>query len=164
MVLSDGALYRILPQLFPDHADPALVNPASIDIRIGRKGRIEAGMNIWRDVDLTAALGLFPKQFMLVETLERICVPNGYVVELKLKSSRAREGFNHSLAFWFDPGWDGIGTMEIQNVTDYQVLPVYYGLRFGQIIVHELDALAINPYNGRYQGATGVEGAKEVKS
>lgn len=87
-------------------------------------------------------------------------VPNDLAVELKLKSSRAREGFDHSLAFWFDPGWDGIGTLEIHNMNRLQTLTLEYGMRFAQIIVHKLDVPVTNPYAGRYQNATSVEAAK----
>jgi len=61
------------------------------------------------------------------------------------------------IAFWVDPGWDGILTMEIQNVTKHQILPLTAGMRFGQMIVHQLDQPALKPYHGRYHGADRVE-------
>ena len=77
-----------------------------------------------------------------------------------LKSSVARMGWNHSLAFWFDPGWNGIGTLEIKNITQYSILPIWYGMPFGQLVVHMLDDVPNKPYNGKYQNASGVEGVK----
>ena len=139
--------------------NPEMVNPASIDICIGTT-------NIYRGVecDITGRdqanpIYLERGAFMLCSTLERLKVPLDCAMDLRLKSSRARAGYNHSLAFWFDPGWDGIGTLELQNV-GYEPLPIYPGLRIGQIIYHRLVAPCDKPYAGRYQAATTVEGAK----
>lgn len=163
-VLSDGTLRTMLPRLIKE-PDYGLVNPASIDIRIGRDIMLETTHGFHK-VDIsrydTEERGWWvrPGEFLLVSTYEHLMVPNGFAVELKMKSTLARRGWNHSLAFWFDPGWDGIGTMEIQNVTRLQELKLWCGMRFGQIIVHTLDKPAERPYEGRYNRALGVEAAK----
>jgi len=163
-VLSDGTLRRMLPQLIKE-PDESLINPASVDIRIGREIMIELRhgfhkVDISRYDNEERGYLIRPGDFILAATYEHLTVPNGFAVELKLKSSLARRGWNHSLAFWFDPGWNGIGTMEIQNVTQFQVLKLWCGMRFGQIIVHTLDGLAERLYEGRYNHAAGVEAAK----
>lgn len=142
-----------------DPFKPEMVNPASIDICIGVS-------NIYRGVecDITGRTAenpiyLEPGAFMLVSTLERLKVPLDCAMDLRLKSSRARAGYDHALAFWFDPGWDGIGTLEIKNI-GYEMLPIYPGLRIGQIIYHRLTAVCEKPYTGRYHAAASVEGAK----
>lgn len=158
-VLSDKSLNEIYTQLFPrtqDH-DRSLINPASIDIRIGETLQFE-DESIY-DLKRNSPYILSPHEFVLVAVYEHIYVPPQYAVELKLKSSRAREGFNHSLAFWVDPGWDGILTMEVMNVNNYSDLKLDYGMKFAQIIVHKLDQPA-TPYTGRYQHATSVEVSK----
>ncbi len=159
MILGYDSLMKLGPTLL-DPFDPAFVNPASIDIRVGVT-MLRHGPCRSLEIDLTSYAEstpwqLRPGEFALVSTLERIRVPIAYAVDLRLKSSRAREGYDHSLAFWFDPGWDGVGTMEIKNVGDYS-LPLWTGLRIAQIIVHVLDAPCTHPYSGRYQGATKVE-------
>lgn len=168
MILSDRSLRRLK---FVSPFDPALVNPASIDIRVGSEMIVEKATGKWETVSLEMnhpnerfPYKFLPGEFALVSTLERLTVPNGYAVDLRLKSSRAREGWDHSLAFWFDPGWDGIGTMEVRNATRFQTLPLYYGLRFAQIIVHRLDKPAQKPYAGRYQKASSVEQAKPERA
>lgn len=172
MILSDGSLLKLLPTLIPnvDERDVTLINPASIDVRIGRKMLMETKSGDqrppFREIHLDVMANekdpwmISPKSFALVDLYESIYVPNGYAVELKLKSSRAREGYNHSLAFWVDPGWNGYLTMEIQNVRQYSSLPLWTGMRFAQIIVHQLDQPALKPYHGRYQDAQGVEPSK----
>lgn len=156
-VLCDFTLHERLHELIlePDHS---LVNPASVDIRIGRYVKREWGQQ-W-DLAQDGPYRLGPGEFLLASTYEHLLVPRDLAVELKLKSSRAREGFNHSLAFWFDPGWSGIGTMEISNLNRAKTLVLEYGMRFAQIIVHKLDQPVLKPYDGRYQNATSVEAAK----
>lgn len=175
MILSDRSLLTLLPSLIPNAYERSteLVNPASVDIRIGREMLLEGlgghypdgPQPVFNPIDLTKyneykPFVMHPGAFALVATLERLAVPNGYAVDLRLKSSRARQGWDHSLAFWFDPGWDGYGTMEIRNSTRYHALPLWAGMRFAQIIVHKLDAPAERPYAGRYQGAQSVEAPK----
>jgi dCTP deaminase len=125
------------------------VNPASIDIRVGREMRLEVGPDEWKIVDLTRGPAhLAPGELALVPTLEWLMVPNGYVVELALKSSRAHQGYDASMAAWLDPGWSGVGTMRIRNVTRFTPLPMECGMRLAQIVVHQLDQPAVRPYRG----------------
>ena len=157
MVLSSNEIHKLLEQLV-DPADHDLVNPASLDIRIGNNGLDENGQS-FKITDKLYPLLFYPGHFWLVETYETLTIPSNLCCELKLKSSIARQGFNHSLAFWFDPGWIGKGTMEVQNITN-KPLKLYSGMRFAQLIFHELSSVPDKLYSGRYQGATGVEGAK----
>lgn len=156
-VLSDTTLHKRIHELILE-PDITLVNPASIDIRIGQYLKYEHE-STWDLIEQGPYL-LQPKEFVLVSTLEHLLVPADLVMELKLKSTTARSGFDHSLAFHFDPGWSGIGTMEIHNMNRLQSLTLEYGKRFAQIIYHTLDVPCTTLYNGRYQNATSVEAAK----
>lgn len=163
MILCDKSLKKIIREIIQE-PDFTLINPASIDIRIGKSILLDSFYDLEKH-DLTKTVEsdpflLPPGTFALVSTYEHITVPNGYAIELKLKSSRAREGFNHSLAFWVDPGWSGILTMEIQNLRQYKHLPIWYKMRFAQIIVHKLDDLSEIPYKGKYNKAKDVEESK----
>lgn len=160
MILS----YRELCLRGADLLEPftlAHVNPASIDICIGHTLCNERQDEIdLHDYTQTDPYWLTPGEFVLVGTLERLKVPLDLAMDLRLKSSRAREGYNHLLAFWFDPGWEGIGTLELVNVNRYHDLPLYPGLRIGQVIYHRLTEPTTQPYQGRYQGAQQVEISK----
>lgn len=183
MILSDIDLNTRFHEIFPDatREDYRFINPASIDVRIGKHICIEHNKQFYVDGMKELVPGHYssslkqigiggytesypfliePGEFILVSLLERIKVPNDLAIEFKLKSSRAREGYDHSLAFWVDPGWDGILTLEIKNNKRYGSLPLYPGLRIGQAIVHQLSQPAAAAYFGRYQGATTVETAK----
>lgn len=158
-ILSDRTLHARIHEFIRD-PDLALINPASIDIRIGSDLKYEDDTIF--NLKL-APYRLEPKEFVLVSTYEYIMVPLDCAVELKLKSTRARQGFDHSLAFWIDPGWQGILTMEIHNSNRLKALELVYGMRFAQIIVHKLDRPVLQPYTGRYQNAGGVEAPKGVE-
>lgn len=139
----------------------ALVNPASIDIRVGRTAIVETSFGRMEKMIIpSTGLTLEPGDFALVDTWESFNVPNGYAMDLRLKSSTARRGFDHSLAFWVDPGWRGVLTMEIKNVLQYHGLKLVPGERFAQVIVHKLSGMSDKPYAGRYNGATSVEESK----
>jgi dCTP deaminase len=158
MVLGDLSLWKLLNDLIRD-PDPDLVNPASIDIRMGPEMLLEVGPEEFNAVDLTAGpVRLQPGEFALVPTLEWLMVPNGYAVEVK--SSRARQGYDHSMAVWLDPGWCGAGTMGIRNATRYTPLPMECGMRIAQLIVHQLDQPAVRPNSGRDQDARTAGRAK----
>ena len=161
MVLAESKLRHLLNNGFiVKPYTPELVNPASVDIRIGADVKMETDGG-WKDYDLREMTSLLvpPGGFLLASTLERIVVPKDLAIECKLKSSRARLGWNHSLAFWFDPGWDGVGTLEIQNINRYHTLALTYAERFVQLIVHQITGQTAG-YHGRYQGASTVEEAK----
>ena len=156
MILSSRDIqYRLNDLVLP--ADDKLINPASLDIRIGAELIQESGNLV---SILRTPYNLDPGEFVLVETFEIIKVPLDLAVELRLKSSIARQGYNHSLAFWFDPGWSGRGTMEIQNITRTKKLPLYEGMLFAQLIFHKLNSVPLAPYGGKYQWAQGVQAAR----
>jgi deoxycytidine triphosphate deaminase len=189
MILCDESIDRLCQKGLVSPYDSSLLNPASLDIRVGKvllledikhknhidfktKLKSRSSVSYLRRIDLThsGSTGqpfneqnpyyIKPGTFLLAETLEKIKVPDRYCVHMYLKSSIARMGWNHSLAFWFDPGWDGIGTLEIRNITQYNVLPIWYGMRFGQLVVQVLDDVPNKLYNGKYQHAKGVENSK----
>jgi dCTP deaminase len=149
VVLADLSLWKLLNDLVRD-PDPDLVGPASIDVRVGPEMLREVGPGELQAVDLTAGpVDLAPGEFALVRTVEWLMVPNGYAVELKLKSSRVRQGFDPAMALWLDPGWYGAATLAIRNNTRFTPLALEYGMRIGELVVHQLDQPAVRPHDGR---------------
>ena len=139
MVLGDLSLWKLLNDLIRD-PDPDLVNPASIDVRVGPEMLLEVGAGDWRTVDLTAGpVHLQPGEFAQVPTLEWLMVPNGYAVEVTLKGSYAADGYAHSVGVWLEPGWFGTATIGIRNATRHTSLPIEQGMRMAEIVVHQLD-------------------------
>lgn len=160
-ILCDNALWEMLNAGLTDNPDTRFVNPASIDIRIGKTMMREAPGRMIEEEIPDSGYFLSPGQFVLVATMESFNVPNGYAMDLRLKSSTARLGFDHSLAFWVDPGWQGVLTMEIRNMRQQCHLRLLPGQRFAQVVVHKLSGLSASPYKGRYHGANKVESSKD---
>lgn len=160
LIVAGTDLARIHPKILSPYS-AELLNPASIDIRIG--GTYQREGEEPRFLLDGEQLVVEPGERILVATLENIKVFPQLAIELRLKSTRAREGWNHALAFWFDPGWNGIGTMELINSNRKTALWLQKGMKIAQLIVHTLSTPVDNGYNGRYQGAAGVEAAKPEK-
>lgn len=146
---------------------PELVNPASIDTRIGDTLKAESIGGGWKDIDLSQysesnPYWLQPKEFVLVASLETFNIPVDCVGEWRIKSSRAREGYNNVLAVHLDPGWNGSKlTMELMNERNHEALPLYPGLKIGQLILHSCDPPeASYAVTGRYNNDNAVMGSK----
>ena len=133
--------------------DPDLINPASLDVVLGDFLMVESPTH--RDlfrVDITEATKddpywLSPGSFCLAETRERFNLPKDVSAQFVLKSSRAREGLNHLLAGWCDPGWHGSKlTLELKNERRYHDLPLYPGLKIGQMVFHVMSNVPVRSY------------------
>lgn len=143
-----------------------LINPASLDVRLGTVIMIEqAGSSALRRVDLAfeqftaqSPFLLMPKQFILAEMVEKFHLPATVVGQFMLKSSRAREGIEHLMAGYFDPGYEGRPTLELVNSRELHAVPLWPGMKIGQVVFHRMSAKPLRTYadTGRYQGHTGV--------
>ena len=153
MVLGDLSLWKLLNDLIRD-PDPDLVNPASIDVRVGHEMALEVAPGAWKTVDLTdGPVPLQPGEFAQVPTLEWLMVPNGYVVEVTLKGSYAAQGYAHSVGVWLEPGWCGPAIIGIRNATRYTPVPMEQGMRIAEMVIHELDQPSVRPGRGQRRGA-----------
>lgn len=147
--------------------DESLLNPASLDVRIGTTMQREASDGGMVAVDLAAfskefPLMIQPKEFILVGTQEVFNIPPTVAGKFYLKSSRAREGWEHLLAGWCDPGWHGsVLTLELVNVRRFKCLPIYPGLKIGQIVFEEVtEPERCYKQTGRYNNDLCVMGSK----
>lgn len=170
MILVDYQINELCNEGLVTPCDRSLINPASLDVRIGNSAIVEylfGDKPEWANLDLSqysieAPYWLQPKEFILVATLEQFNMPNNVAGEFKLKSSRARSGYNNCLAVYLDPGWHGsVLTLELINECRYTRLPLYPGLKIGQIVFHSC-SVPHHPYGetGRYNGAKTVEASK----
>lgn len=147
--------------------DPALVNPASIDVRLGDTILIESCEYSFVPYNM-AYLGhdeskpyyLRPGQFILAQTLETFNFPDNIAGQFVLKSSRAREGINNLLAGYIDPGYHGsVLTLELQNVRQLCSVPIWPGMKIGQIVFDFMDQPPERSYaiTGRYNNDQQVQ-------
>lgn len=175
MVLSDKSLKLILEHF--DQSEGAKVNPASVDLTLGEKAivfdwpwtyrlmwrlaklfRNEQAMHRWskreRLVDISNGYWLLPGQMALLHSREYVVIPENTAALLTLKSSRGREGFDHALAGWFDPGFEGQAVFEVYA---HHPVKLVAGMRFAQLIYFKAE-VPEQPYgqaDSHYQGQLG---------
>ena len=141
---------------------PEMINPASIDVTLGPTLLVEGrpGRERWVEVDIeNGVYSLEPGEFVLAHTAELVRVPNNIECVFNLKSSRGREGYEHLMAAYIDPGFQGRVTLEICNVNRFHRLPLEHGMRIGQLRFSKLDAVPMRSYavTGRYMNDAGVQ-------
>ena len=146
--------------------DPDLINPASIDVRLGDNLMIESAATpdmipypLFQH-DQTNPYEMVPGQFVLAQTDVTLNIPPSLAAQFVLKSSRAREGLQHLLAGWIDPGFNGsVLTLELKNVRQLQPVQIWPSLLIGQIVFHQMDGIPRRSYaeTGRYNGDTTVQ-------
>jgi len=138
--------------------DPSLVQPNSLDIRLGshfvwyeesgevidpfRQDTIASGTRECTGDSIVLA----PGQFMLAETMEVIGLPDNIVASIEGKSSIARLGVElHQTGGWIDAGFRGSITLEMCNVNARPVR-MYAGMPIGQLVFYTTERAA-EPYD-----------------
>lgn len=122
MILPDTRLHRLCEeQGLVTPYDPLLVNPHSIDLRLGKWVRrpMQVGHSKgprWKDAYEHSGFWLHQGQFALLSTLERIRMPRNCRGTLFCKSTAGRDGINHVMAAYVDAGFEGHLTLEVFNV------------------------------------------------
>ena len=147
--------------------NPDMVNPASIDVTLGntllREGNPAKGESRWEKIDIEGGVySLAPGEFVLAHTAELVRIPGNLECVFNLKSSRGREGYEHLMAAYIDPGFHGRVTLELVNVNRYHRLPLEHGMRIGQLRFAKVDEIPMRTYaqTGRYHGDQGVQSSK----
>jgi dCTP deaminase len=141
--------------------NPDQLNPTSHDVLLGGMLLIESaeGPELvpypLQDHTEAEPYLLRPGQFVLAQTMETFNLPDTIAAEFRLKSSRARSGLDQALAVWCDPGWHGsVLTLELRNNRQLHPVPLWPGMRIGQMVFHRMEELPLKSYRltGRYNG------------
>ena len=169
MILPDHQIHALCEQGMVTPFDPALVNPASLDVRLGSTLLIESAQG----PELVAypleghsqgqPYWLAPGQFVLAQTVEVFSLPPTIAAQFMLKSSRAREGLEHLMAGYCDPGWSGsVLTLELHNSRQLHSVALWPGMRIGQMVFHRMASTPERDYRetGRYNGDAVVMASK----
>ena len=157
-VLVDHQIKSLCEQGLVNPYDESLINPSSLDIRLGNNLIIDDKITDISHHTKNNPYILEPNEFVLAETLEYLTVPSNVAIELKLKSSRAREGLSHALAGWVDNGFHGVLTLELKNYSTRKPVFIYPTLKIGQLIIHPTEE-PTTPYKGKYSGFNTVMGS-----
>ena len=143
--------------------DPEMINPASIDVTLGDQILVESDNGDFIPFNIKHETYYMPPgAFVLAATAEWVRIPNYLECIFQLKSSRGREGYEHALAGYIDPGFNGRVTLELSNLRRFKELPLRSGMRIGQLRFATISSLPVRSYavTGRYQGDDGVQESK----
>lgn len=170
MILSDHQIKRLcIEEAMVTPFEESLVNPASLDVRLGDHLLIESAESprlirypLHKHTEANP-YEFTPHQFCLAPTIETFNMPTFVAGEFRLKSSRAREGLDQALAVWLDPGWHGsVLTMELRNNRQLHPVLLWPGMKIGQIVFHLMSQTPQVDYSktGRYNNDTTVQESK----
>lgn len=164
MIWEDSKIIRYCERRgLVDPYEPPLVNPASIDLRLGNRIRMAESVG-WSVAIEFDEYDLQPGEFVLCHSLEYVKIPLFAAAVLYSKSSSGRIGLEHLHTCFIDSGFCGELTFEFHNVAPWNIKLVA-GMRVMQMVLHDLSALPMKDYSqtGRYQGQTGPTPAREEK-
>ena len=170
MILSDQTIRRMLKEksLVIEPLEARQIQPASVDIRLGNTfsvvedssaGIIDLEREIRYKTIETDKYLLLPGQFVLATTMEYIALPEDLTAFVEGRSSLGRMGLFIQNAGWVDPGFRGEITLELYNANRCAI-ELTAGRRVGQLVFARMDAPALKPYDGKYQGQRGATGSR----
>jgi len=174
-VLSDGTIRRLIAEghVLIDPWDEAMVQPASVDLRLGTSFRVfhnhritaidlaDPPRNLTELVEVQddESFVIHPGEFVLGRTQEHVELPDDIVARIEGKSSLGRLGLIvHATAGFVDPGFKGTLTLEITNLTRVPII-LWPGKPIAQLSFMALDRPAERPYGhpdlgSHYHGQT----------
>jgi dCTP deaminase len=161
-VLSDGTIRRLVEEGRIRIApwDARMVQPASVDLRLGRSFRVfhnhritavdlghpPAELTEQVHVDEGGSFVIHPGEFCLGATEEWVELPDDLVARIEGKSSLGRLGLVvHATAGFCDPGFQGTLTLELANFNSVPII-LRPGLPIAQLSFMTLDRPAERPY------------------
>ena len=170
MILSDRTMKTMLDEgaLVVRPVEPAQIQPASVDIRLGNtfsiiedtpSGILTLDQEIRYKTIVTDSYLLLPGQFVLATTVEYFELPDDMTAFVEGRSSLGRLGLFIQNAGWVDPGFKGEITLELFNANRCAIR-LEAGRRVGQLVFAKMDRPAEHPYCGKYQGQRGATGSR----
>ena len=134
--------------------DEECINPASIDLRVSTTLVTPLSGPVEKIGD---TIRIMPGSPFLFCTIEYLIMPNDCAGVVYLKSSLARQGLDHALAGFVDPGFCGQLTLELHA---HCPIVLTHGQRVIQLVLNRLESKPEIVYNGKYQGQTGPTEAR----
>ena len=181
MILSDGTLRELIGsgRILLEPYDPELVQPASVDVRLGTEFRVMRNSRLTHidpfepqdklmetvSVPDGEPFVLHPGEFALGHTAETVGCPDDIVGVVNGKSSLGRLGIQvHATAGFIDPGFKGTVVLELSNVSNLPIL-LRPGMKVAQLVFQKLDRPAERPYGhpdlkSKYQNQQGAVASK----
>lgn len=152
-VLSDKGLME-LQKKHSDFIKPfnsLYLQPSSYDLHF----RLNKGVIVPPVADDTDVVENFsrivlpPNELVLISTLEKVHIPNGFVARIDGVSSLARIGLLvHITSGFIDPNFKGHITLEVINMNRYPIV-LEDGARICQLVVEKLDSPNEREYSSK---------------
>lgn len=101
---------------------------------------------------------LLPGEYVIVSTLEKITMPKDVMAVLYPRSSVNRRGLSVDLTGIVDCGYEGQLAVPVRNNTSHQIIRLYPGERFCQVVFEETGE-EIEDRTNRYSKKDIIEGA-----
>lgn len=173
MILSDKTIKKLLAEkeLVIEPITDEQIQPASVDVRLGNHF-LKVDENCIECMNLNTPIKYVefeadeviipPHSFLLATTMEYIKLPNDLTAFVEGRSSIGRMGLFIQNAGWVDPGFEGEITLELYNANRLPI-KLTTGRRICQLVLAQMDAVAENPYTGKYQGQRKAIGSRIFK-
>jgi len=158
----------------------------SVDLRLGftfmvpkfwhitKKGREALNIDYLNQKDTThldiieleqgQVFDILPDEYVIFSTLETIKLPNDVMAILYPRSSVNRRGLSVDLTGIIDAGYEGHLIIPVRNNTKSQIIRVYPGERFCQLVFEELSSPTPDSKKSRYHNMDVVKGFLKEKS
>lgn len=164
-------------QIIVSPYDSRLVQPASLDLRLGNKfiRYLDNGEPIDPELDdngiqrfVADKVVLYPREFILGTTLEVVGIDPSISSRVEGKSTLGRLGLIiHSTAGFVDPGFKGKITLEMTNINHRPII-LWAGMKICQLSFTPMESPSEIPYGdprlgSHYQGQDDVTPASALK-
>ncbi len=185
MILADATIRKLVEsgRLTIEPYDADLVQPASVDVRLGQEFRAmrntrathidpyESTSDLMERIDVPDGdqFVLHPGEFALAHTAERFSLPDDVVGVVNGKSSLGRLGLLiHATAGYIDPSFAGTVVLELSNVSTLPII-LRPGMKIAQIVFQQMDRAAERPYGhpdlgSKYQNQSGAQASQYNKN
>lgn len=156
----DDILKLIGQKKLIENVDENNIQPSGVDLRVKAVYRLKNGGYLGVkdrrtpdievvDKEVGKKVVLNPNEFVLVETMEKVNMPNDISATVLPRSSLFRCGASLHTAV-VDPGYIGTLTFGMKNLSEFP-FEIEIGSKIGQIVFEEVKGNT-KLYNGKYQG------------
>src|SRR5690606_10130865 len=148
MYLNHSQIEALIEQGHMKQTDRECINPASLDVRLGREIMLEDAPASGTAIDYRKRQPLTmttyslpddgiiiqPGQFCRARSSEICNFPDALAALVRIKSSMGRIGLEHMDAGFVDPGCHGSRTLEFKSMTQHHAIHLRPGDRIGQLV------------------------------
>ena len=154
-VISGETIEKLIQskELILEPLDKECLQPASIDLRVGRRAiKSPVGETRGAVIDLAKEkkIEILPGQFASVLTLERLLLPVSICGRIGLRSFYTRRGLISFHGAQVDPGFSGYLVVPLVNVGP-ETITLEYSKPFSTLELNYLETASSKTYSGDYQ-------------